>query len=59
MARIPFEQVEIELEKLYDFSITDKVSIEERCDLIREFVIACGWTTEEYIRKMFGFDDGN
>lgn len=54
--KVPFAQVEIELQKLYDYSITDPNKIEERLDLINEFVESCGWTIEEYIREMFGFD---
>jgi hypothetical protein len=54
--KIPFAQVEIELKKLYDDNISEPTKIEERLNLINEFIEACGWTTEEFIREMFNFD---
>ncbi len=53
MKRIPFNQVELELNKLYDFSITSDSQINKRCELIQNFVEACGWEIEDYIREMF------
>lgn len=54
--RIPYEIIALEVEKLYDFSITDEKKIEERCVLIQEFIESCGWSIEDYTRIMMGFD---
>lgn len=57
MERVPFVLVEIQLRKLYgDFSLTDQIQIEERCELAREFVLACGWDIDDYIRILMGYD---
>lgn len=57
MKRVPYESVAIEIEKLYDFSITDEKQIEERCLFIQNFIESCGWTIEDYTRVMMGFDN--
>lgn len=56
MKRVPYETVALEVEKLYDFSITDDKGIDERCLFIRQFIESCGWDIEDYIRVMMGFD---
>jgi hypothetical protein len=49
MKRVAYEAVAIQVDKLYDFSITGEREIEERCDLIREFIESCGWTTDDFL----------
>jgi len=56
MKRIPYQVVALELEKLYDFSITDEKKIDERCVLIENFLEACGWTIQEYYDQQNGFN---
>lgn len=55
--KLPYEYVSKEVDKLYEkqFSEDDAVSIEQHCLFIVDFLHACGWTEEEYIRAMFGF----
>jgi hypothetical protein len=48
MKRVAYETVSLQVDKLYDFSITNEREIEERCDLIREFIESCGWSTDEF-----------
>jgi len=50
--RIPFALVELQLQKLYDFSIVNENEIVDRCELITEFVEACGWTIEDYTKTL-------
>jgi hypothetical protein len=56
MKRIPYDQVALEVEKLYDFSIIDEKKIDERCLLIQNFIESCGWDIDSYTRVMMGFD---
>lgn len=56
MKRVAYETVALQVEKLYDFSIVDDKKIDERCLLIQEFIESCGWSIEDYIRVMMGFD---
>jgi hypothetical protein len=55
--KLPYDYVSREVDKLYekDFDSQDTEAISKHCDFIREFINACGWTEEEYIRVMFGF----
>lgn len=57
MTKLPYDYVTREVDKLYEkrFDEKDLVSIDKHCDFIREFINACGWTEEEYIRAMMGF----
>lgn len=59
MIKVPFCQVEIELNKLYDFDLKTEIEINERCELIAVFVEACGWTPEEYVSAMIGMNRVN
>jgi hypothetical protein len=58
MSKLPFEYVESHVDKLYEkqFDEDDLKSIDNHCDFIREFINSCGWTEEEYIRSMMGFE---
>ncbi len=57
MKRIAYEAVALQVDKLYDFSITDEKKIDERCILIQTFIESCGWDLDDYTRVMMGFDD--
>lgn len=58
MYKLPYEYVSREVDKLYEKQIDPKdlKAIDRHCDFIREFINACGWTEEEYIRAMWGFE---
>lgn len=58
MIKLPYAYVTQEVDKLYDkkFEENDLDGINKHCDFIREFINACGWTEEAYIRVMMGFD---
>lgn len=49
MKRVAYETVALQVEKLYDFSIVEERKIEERCELIREFIESCGWEIGEFL----------
>lgn len=59
MARVSFEVLNVEVSKLYEkrFHPSEVNAINKHCEYIGEFIRACGWTEEEFIRAMFGFDD--
>jgi hypothetical protein len=59
--KVPFEILFLEVEKLYQkqFDPSDTISIEEHCDFIRIFIESCGWTSDEYIRRMFDSKQSN
>lgn len=61
MNRIPFEIMTIEVDKLYDkwFAEEDENALSKHIDFIRVFINSCGWSEEEYCRRMFGFDQKN
>jgi hypothetical protein len=56
--RVQFEIMNLEVEKLFAINLqeTDSIKLNERCDLIREFIEACGWDIESYGRRIMGFD---
>lgn len=58
MFKLPYEQLSVEVDKLYSKSFDEKdvKGISEHCEFIRNFIEACGYTTEEYIERMW---DGN
>ncbi len=55
MKRLPFELVEIQLQKIYNYKETDLMRIDEMCDTAYEFILASGWSIEDYVyRLLFG-----
>jgi len=56
--KIPFDQLYIEVDKLYrkEFSANDSKGINAHCEFIGEFIRAAGYTEDEFIRIMMGFD---
>lgn len=49
--RISFEQLDLEVEKLYQRQIdeNDLTTINEHCEFIHNFILACGWDMQEYL----------
>lgn len=58
MIKLPYEYVTREVDKLYEkeFDENDLGGIDAHCAFIVEFLNACGWTEDSYIRAMFGFE---
>lgn len=58
MNKLPYEYVSREVDKLYEkeFDPSDTETINKHCEFIVDFIRACGWTEEEFIRAMFGFE---
>jgi hypothetical protein len=52
MVKIPYFQLSVEVDKLYNYSLTDDKVIEEHCEFIRQFIESCGWEVEDYISTM-------
>lgn len=52
--KIPYLQLSFEVDKLYSkqFDENDTDSIDEHCEFISEFIDACGWDPDDYIRNM-------
>jgi len=57
MKRVPYELVAVEMEKLWSVQIDyrDEAAMEKHCDLLRGFVESCGWSVDDYIRRMMNF----
>lgn len=57
----PAEYVMREVDKLYEkqFDPSQTAAIEAHCEFIAEFIRACGWTEEEYIRALMNFEPLN
>ncbi len=58
MIRLPLEYVDAEVDKLYDksFDLSEVEAVNKHCDFIIAFINACGYTEEEYIRHVMGFE---
>ena len=50
--KLPYAQLSVQVNKLYDYKLTDEKAIEEHCEYIRQFIEACGWDVDDYIRAM-------
>jgi hypothetical protein len=59
--KLPYEYVSREVDKLYEKQIdsSETEAINKHCEFIADFIRACGWTEEEFIRAMFGFEPLN
>ena len=59
--KVPFEIVDLEVTKMYKIDIsrmTDE-QVEKHFANIKEYVLACGWSPEQYVEKLFGFNKSN
>jgi len=56
--KLPYDYVTREVDKLYEkrFDDSEVDAINKHCEFIADFIRACGWTEEEYIRAMMGFE---
>ena len=54
--KLPFSYIVKEVDKLYDiqFDPNDKINIEKQIQFIGEYLLAVGWTHEEYIAAVLG-----
>lgn len=56
MTKIPFEVLQVEVEKLYAVEFpsgtSDKV-IEDHCNLIAELIESSGWDITDYLNRWF------
>lgn len=61
MARVAFEIVNHQVEKMYQvhFEDSDVDGINKHCEAIAEFIMACGWDTEEFTAKNMGWKESN
>lgn len=55
MFKLPYEQLSVEVEKLYSkpFEESNTKGILDHCEFIRNFIEACGWSVDEYIERMW------
>lgn len=58
MTKLPYDYVSKEVDKLYEkeFSSKEYEAINKHCEFIADFIRACGWTEENFIRAMMGFE---
>lgn len=61
MKKVPFAIMEPHVDKLYQgwFAEKDLAELDRHILFIKEFLHACGYTTEEYIRELMNFNQGN
>jgi len=59
--KVPFEIVDNEITKMYDelISSDDESKINEIVTRIVDFLHRCGWTQEQYVSYMMGYDQLN
>ena len=59
--KVPFEVVDIEIDKIFSSELDpdDPFAVDKQIKLVRELVEACGWDEEEYIARMFEFNESN
>ena len=57
MVKLPYGYVSLHVDKMYEkrFDESNLEGINKHCEFIAEFIKACGYTEEEYIRAMMGF----
>lgn len=61
MIRLPYAYVSQQIEKMYEksFQETDPADLEavnKSCEFIQDFIAACGWEMDDFIRVMMGYD---
>jgi hypothetical protein len=58
MIKQPYYYVAAQVDKLYEkkFDESDTISINKHCEFIADYINACGYAEEEFIRIMMGFD---
>lgn len=58
MAKVPFVLLAKQVDKLYEkqIDIDNIEEINKHCEFIAAFINASGYSEEEYIRLMFGFE---
>jgi hypothetical protein len=59
MKKVAFEQVQLQLDLIYNTRETDPSKIDHICDFAIEFVESCGWEINDYIGKMLGLKEVN
>lgn len=54
MKKIPFQQLDFEVDKLYmqEIDLEDESKIDLQVTLIANFIKACGWTEQEYLATL-------
>lgn len=51
--KLSYAQLSMQVDKLYEYVLTDERAIEEHCEFIRQFIEACGWSVDDYINAMW------
>lgn len=61
MIKIQYEIVALQVEDMFDktISLTDKDEIVKSFDSIRQFIESCGWSYDEYVSRMMGWNSSN
>jgi hypothetical protein len=57
--RLPYAYVTKHVDEMYDKPLESKTdeAINKHCELIQDYIVACGWDIEDYIRVMMGYED--
>mgnify|MGYP003511023371 FL=1 len=57
--KIPFAYLSAQVDKLYErqFDLNNIFECNNHCTFIQYFILASGWSIDEYIRAMFGFEE--
>lgn len=59
MNKLPYSYVSKHVDKMYEkpIDINDLETVSKHCEFIQEFIIACGWEMDDYIRTMMGYEE--
>jgi hypothetical protein len=58
ITKLPYDYVSLQVDKLYErnFDENNIEGINNHCEFIADFIKACGWDEESFIRAMMGFE---
>lgn len=58
MPKLPFDYVSRHVDDMFSKSenLDDDAEIDKSCQLVSEFIKACGWDETEFWRAMYGHD---
>lgn len=56
--KIPYEVLALQVEKIFKSTeqLTDPAEIESEFKKIQEYIVACGWTLDDYTDRMMGWN---
>jgi len=50
--KVPFQQVYLVVDKMYQVELTDEDAIDKHCENIVNYIENCGWDINDFIHEM-------